>query len=80
MLLAIIHLHRLRLYPNQLLDGAFLNSCNPLEIRDICQKANLNDEIKFYREVAGVSKIIIKKKYEEVSSTHAVEHSVHSNF
>jgi integrase len=37
-------------------------------IRDICQKANLNDEIKFYREVAGVSKIIIKKKYEEVSS------------
>ena len=37
-------------------------------IREICKNAGLNDEIKFYREVAGKSILVIKKKFDEVSS------------
>jgi integrase len=37
-------------------------------IREICELAELNDEIKFYRQVAGENLMITKKKYEEVSS------------
>jgi integrase len=37
-------------------------------IRELCALANMNDEIKFYREVAGETVMITKKKYEEVSS------------
>lgn len=37
-------------------------------IREICELAKLNDEIKFYRQVAGENLMITKKKFEEVSS------------
>jgi integrase len=37
-------------------------------IRELCELANMNDEIKFYREVAGETVMITKKKFEEVSS------------
>ena len=37
-------------------------------IREICKNAGLNDEIKFYREVAGKSILVVKKKFDEVSS------------
>ena len=37
-------------------------------IRELCELANMNDEIKFYREVAGKTLMITKKKFEEVSS------------
>ena len=37
-------------------------------IRELCELANMQDEIKFYREVAGETVIITKKKFEEVSS------------
>jgi integrase len=37
-------------------------------IRELCCEANMTDDIKFYREVAGETILVIKKKYEEVSS------------
>ena len=37
-------------------------------IRELCEKAKMNDEIKFYREVSGQTLMITKKKFEEVSS------------
>jgi integrase len=37
-------------------------------IRELCELANMQDEIKFYREVAGETVMITKKKFEEVSS------------
>lgn len=37
-------------------------------LREICRLAGMDEEIKFYREVAGESVLVIKKKYEEVTS------------
>lgn len=37
-------------------------------IRELCKEAKLNDEIKFYREISGKTEMIVKHKYEEVSS------------
>ena len=37
-------------------------------IRELCQLAGMEDEITFYREVAGESIMVKKKKYEEVTS------------
>jgi integrase len=37
-------------------------------IRELCQLAGMEDEITFYREVAGESIMVIKRKYEEVTS------------
>lgn len=37
-------------------------------IREICELAEFNDEIKFYRQIAGENLKITKKKFEEVSS------------
>lgn len=37
-------------------------------IREICDAAHLHDEIKFYREIAGKTITVTKKKFEEVTS------------
>jgi integrase len=37
-------------------------------IREICESVGMNDEIKFYREIAGKTVKVTKLKYQEVSS------------
>ena len=37
-------------------------------IREICDATHLHDEIKFYREIAGKTITVTKKKFEEVTS------------